>query len=212
MAMLLLAFSVSRVYGGYSTAIVATDPPSVEIPSVGETVTVNVTVAEVTGLVNWQVKIDFNISVVNCTGAWFPPDHVFKGAEDAGLTIVAPPPEIYHIDNKWYVMYGCTFVPYGEWSFNGTGVLCQINFTGLAVGNSSLQLGLPPPPGETCLLTWNGTDLVDILSESVDGEVIVVPEFPAFTLVALFMIATIVAVILGIKSWSKKHWKRFVTK
>jgi hypothetical protein len=53
-----------------------------------------------------------------------------------------------------YVYYGCIILPPAP-SFNGSGTLCQLQFSGLRLGNSTLKLSL----NETILLDSNSTEI-----------------------------------------------------
>jgi len=116
---------------------------------------VNATVKAVTNLTIWQIKLTWDATLLNCTRAFLPTDHVFKGVEDAGGNVIAPSPII----KPGSVQYGASYIlpPATEWSFNGTGTLCQIEFKILTP---------PSPPPVTTNLTLveikKSTFLVDI--------------------------------------------------
>lgn len=113
----------------------------------GTTFIINASVIDITDLVTWQVKIYFNPSLLNCTKAWYPSDHVF-----AGMTTV---PVIPTIDNELgFVQHGCCLMGVGE-EFTGSGTLCQIEFEVLSRGNCTFHFS--EPYGEDTFL-WDSND------------------------------------------------------
>jgi hypothetical protein len=113
----------------------------------GSTIIVNASVTDVADLTTWQVKIFYDPSILNCTNAWYPTDHVFAGK---GTVPVTP-----MIDNTiGYVSHGNT-LSVGQTSFTGNGTLCQVEFQVLSRGNCSLQFSTPYG-GSTFL--WDSTD------------------------------------------------------
>jgi len=107
--------------------IVSISPPFSSL-MVGGNVTIAVKVSNVTNLFLWQIKLYFNSSGVNCTGAWYPDSNIF-----AGKSFVPAPPDI----EQNYEMCGASLL--GNARFDGSGILCLINFTGLNEGNYSLR-------------------------------------------------------------------------
>jgi len=78
----------------------------------------------------------FNATILNATNAWHPwsPEYVFYGKSSIGLTPV--------IDNTvGYVLYGDSLI-YTS-TFNGSGVLCQIEFQPKTLGTTSLSFSRP---------------------------------------------------------------------
>ena len=176
---------------------VAPDPLSMQIDQIGENATVTVKVTNITDLFTWQFRMYFNSTILNCTSesAWLPTGHVFDGK------IIVPVAALIDSDeNGTFIDYGCTLMFLGD-EFNGTGTLCQINFTGMAEGSSVLSFG--PWPGTTFLLDHNG---VDITFGVTAGEIIVIPEFPTLAIMSLLMILTLVATITAKIRMSNKHY------
>jgi len=176
---------------------VSPDPLSMQIDQIGENATVTVKVTNITDLFTWQFRMYFNSTILNCTSesAWLPTGHVFDGK------IIVPVAALIDSDeNGTFIDYGCTLMFLGD-EFNGTGTLCQINFTGMAEGSSVLSFG--PWPGTTFLLDHNG---VDITFGVTAGEIIVIPEFPTLAIMSLLMILTLVATITAKIRMSNKHY------
>jgi hypothetical protein len=97
----------------------------------GKTFFINVTVQDVTAMKGWAIGIIYDATVLKYKSAWLPTDHVFKTPADMGWTIVQPAVVIADYDaTHKEVQWGCTYIMPApeEWTFNGTGVLCQIQF------------------------------------------------------------------------------------
>jgi hypothetical protein len=103
------------------------DPNSSSV-SIGPNAAVAVKVANVGGLYTWQIRLSFNGSLVNCTGAWYPDNQVF-----ANKTFIPVTPLI----ERNSITFGASIVGSGQ--FDGSGTLCLINFTGLSEGSCPLQ-------------------------------------------------------------------------
>lgn len=101
--------------------------------SVGNTFFINVTVRNAERMQGWGIGLIFDHTKLSYAGSRRPPDHVFKPVQDKGWTIIAPSVTVEPINETHsLIKWGCTYlIPEGEppWSFNGTGVLCQIKFT-----------------------------------------------------------------------------------
>ena len=103
---------------------------------------VNVTVANVTAMKAWGFGLIFDNETLQFVSAWRPTDHVFSGTEQItpdGTSMTAPTVVIADFDaTHQEVQWGCTYLmPDPPWTFNGTGVLCQIQFRIIAEVNST---------------------------------------------------------------------------
>jgi hypothetical protein len=99
--------------------------------SVGNTFFLNVTVKDAELMKGWGIGLIFDHTKLSYAGSRRPPDHVFKPVQDMGWTIIAPSATVESINETHSIIkWGCTYIM-GDppWSFNGTGVLCQIKFT-----------------------------------------------------------------------------------
>jgi hypothetical protein len=107
------------------------DPAMVEDIGMGEIFKINLSVTDVVALYTWQTKLLFDPSVLNCTEAAYP----MTGGIFEGKTIIPVSPEI---DNsEGYVLFGASLM--GLDSVSGSGILCQITFEVLAIGESPLE-------------------------------------------------------------------------
>ena len=114
---------------------------STDITPVNSTFAVNATLVNVTNLFNWQVKILFNASILQCVSASIPSDSPFNFP-------VQPTPVI---DNTTgYVMFGASSLA-GQPGVNGSGTLGVVTFK---------IVKAPSTPGESlnCNLTLDTED------------------------------------------------------
>lgn len=195
MATFLLILSSMSIPHGAATPlpVVAVVPQTLTVGEEGvplptDPFTVNITVANVVNMYCWQVIIYFDATILNCTGAEYPTDHVFAGKQFIPLSPTIEPD---------YIMFAAT-IYYEEDLFSGNGTLCQITFIGKAVGTSDLEFD----PVDTCLLDY---DLATIDGTTEQGNVTVIPEFPPSLTALLLIIATLTAAILSKTARSKNN-------
>jgi hypothetical protein len=118
-----------------------------------QSLTVNISIQDVTNLSSWQVKLSFNPHIINCTAISIPTDNIFSGY----TTTFG-----YNIDNK----NGSLEAFNGIWStdgVNGSGKLCSITFQALSPGISALSF-----LSDTYLMN---PDNKKITFESYDGTI-----------------------------------------
>jgi hypothetical protein len=113
------------------------DPPKIKGTLIGENVTVNINVSNVTDLYGWQAGMTFNSSVLNCTGY-----HEGEFLKRAGVeTWFAKPSYLPHFDNTKGIAYLhlCTLLgaPQGV---SGSGQLAYLTFKVVGIGISDLHL------------------------------------------------------------------------
>lgn len=158
MGILALTFSVRTATSSPATTVSVKPPSIIDLSLVPDTLfKVNCSVAEVTDLFTWQIKLFFNPTVLNCTGASYPTDHVF-----AGKTIVPVAPII---DNDaGSVLFGCSLMGAGA-AFAGSGTMCQVEFKVKSIGESGLEYS--KPYGEDTYLLNSNLD--SIVAETEDG-------------------------------------------
>jgi len=132
--------------------------------SVGYVFLVNITVVNVTDLATWQIKLSWNASFLSFVNISLPADHVFAAS---GKSMITPPPTLEPGNVTW----GCTYINYPYWTFNGTGRLCQaaLNITGkvdASMPEANSTLALTDAWSNTFL--WNGAS-IDISFVTFDG-------------------------------------------
>jgi len=152
--------------------------------------TINITVVGVTGVCSWQIELGFNSTVLKCTEARIPEDNIF-----AGKTNVVDP----IIDNvHGSVLHGFVFFPVEpEDAFNGSGVLCQIDFNATSLGEADLTFLGVEGYIDTFLLDFD-EDPIPFTISSV-SSVTVVPEFLPLLIPVLFLSLTFVAFLFATK-------------
>jgi len=126
-------------------------------------ITVKISVSHVVGLYAWQIKLYFNATVLNLTTneVTYPSGHVFANKDFVPVSAVVSSDE-----KGTYVIFGASLQG-EEPSFNGSGVLCQMNLTRVAEGVSHLRFS-KPSGNDTFLLDEGGKQ---ILFAMVDGGV-----------------------------------------
>jgi hypothetical protein len=123
--------------------------------TVGSTITFNVSVNNVADLFTWQILVNYTGSILNCTGATLPTDHVF-----AGQTFIPVTPIIDNVAGS--VTDGLTLM---TGSFSGNGTLCQLQFKVLAIGTCAVKFSTPYG-ADTFLLDSN---LSVITAQTING-------------------------------------------
>jgi len=130
---------------GAPGTVVKVDPATKTVEQ-GVTFSIDVLVVDVVDLYTWQIKLQFDPTVLQCEGATYPSDHVFAGAQFVSVTPV--------INNSiGFVLYGCSLMGAAP-TYNGSGKLCRIDFRGIKSGTSSLQF-LGAPDKDTFLLNFD---------------------------------------------------------
>jgi len=128
--------TANHVNAQTTATTMAITPASIINPSLGpgSTFIINLTVADVANLYTWQAQIVFKPSILNCSNATIPAYNVF-----AGKPIIPVTPLIDNVGGS--VVIGASLI--GTESFAGSGVLCQIGFTVVGWGNSTLNHSVP---------------------------------------------------------------------
>jgi hypothetical protein len=150
--------------------------------SVGNTFFVNITVSNVQNMKSWGIGVIFDNTTLAYNGSRRPPDHVFKGAEDAGASMVAPAVVVADFDaTHQEVEWGCAYImPSPSWIFNGTGVMCQLRFQVIAPVNATYPKWttlLEFDPGWTAVYQHpSGTLIPDFANGRVKYLYPIVPE------------------------------------
>lgn len=152
--------------------------PSESTVTVGNSLTINVTVSNVSDLFAWGIVLSFDNTVLDCREdmVWLPEDHVFSYLPPEDFWEL--PPRVWYdaMQDSWVVIYGAVIWGTDLPLFSGSGTLCQINFTGVAVGISSLTI--PPTDPRTDLITpdtESPSGHKSIEFDVSDGNVLVVP-------------------------------------
>jgi len=182
--MLLAAFPIASAEAATSVKIVpqsyeAFDPPVSNI-------ILNVTVENVQGMVGYEIYIFFNSSILTCNDIILPSDFVYAGQGYLETDKL--------IDNdKGEIHYGVSTFPF--YKFNGSGVLCQLNFTGEALGDSDIII-VTPDMGTTFYTQLLNENAEEIPYTAYNGVVSVIPEFSPLALLTLIAMASTSIILL----------------
>ena len=117
--------------------IMSLSPSLLEVPAPGEAFTINVTITNVTTMQSYDFKLGFNTSILNATAITLGP------INKAGMILGPVDPNTLEWTPLQNVSAGFVWVvavfPFGQ-AFTGSGNAMIINFTALAMGNSTLDL------------------------------------------------------------------------
>jgi len=133
-------------------AAIHVDPSSMVDTGIdpGETIMFTINITDVVDLFTWQVRILFNSSVLNCSRAFYPVDHIFAGQTTSPVAPI--------IDNlAGSILYGNTLTGPVD-GVSGNGRLCQLEFKAKTRGSSNLTF-VTVGAGSTFLLNSLGDDI-----------------------------------------------------
>jgi len=174
--------SVVRV--GAQQTTVSVFPASYTAPDIGVTFTINVTVHNVTNLYAGEFKLYYPSSILNGSSISEGPFLKTGGVSTAFM--------VYEFTDAHNETHGCVGVLCTrvgvEIGVEGDGVLAMITFNSTSLGGPSVLHLADVKLGDA-----NATE---IPCTAVDGEATVIPEFPAFLVMPLFIIVTLVVVAL----------------
>jgi hypothetical protein len=104
---------------------------------INSTFTAAIYISTVTNIWGWQVTLTWNNSIINYATAWIPTDNVFEPAANNGQTVIIGPP--YYDDLLDQLTLGAATIRYPV-NVNGEGLLCNVNFTIVAIPNATQTL------------------------------------------------------------------------
>jgi hypothetical protein len=192
---ILLIVSMATTGARAIPAQVFVDPPTVTIEELGENATVAINVSGVSNLYTYKFRLSYNtvlLDAVEVTVGPVAPEQRSLGPIDPETLEWKP---IYDEDGLVKVVVTFLSPP----AFTGSGTLAYITFNSTAMGTSVLDL----IDEHTVLLDPQGYEITSY--PPVNGEIVVVPEFPAILVMPLLLIATLVAAFLGKMFWSRKR-------
>ena len=189
---------VPRVRGG-STKM-AVDPLEIEAPAPGYSFMVNITIFNVTNLGSFEFKLGYNTTILDAVKCHLTPisEGYFRYHYPINLTTGEWDAYTSINDTLGRIYFGCAVKNLVN-GWTGNGSLLTINFTATAIGSCTLDLYETETVGVKDLATFPIEHTVD------DGSVTVIPEFPAFMVAPLLLIATLAVAFLGKMVWSRKR-------
>ena len=188
------------------SGIASASPTSIEVVPIslehepGDSFVVNITVSDVNDLYIWMFRLRWNNTVLRLNSI---DEGLFLQDEGDTSGIWLSPPTIPEMDIAGKIDEATCSLLGPVSGVNGSGTIATLNFTCLSMGDSALEFWEEAPFHEPA------TDLLDSSLESIShtampGEVTVIPEFPGLLLIAAFLVATLVGVVLGKKVYSKR--------
>jgi len=156
------------------TISIGISPPTQDV-GIGETVTANVTIADVgaPGLYSYQFEVYYDNTLLNGTDVVLPPDHFLKPSNPILIFSLGP-----SINQTTGIVSFVVSLMGEEVGKTGSGTLATMTFTGLAVGTANLTIQ------NLILLYSDGTQPVDKTNNP--GFINVIPEFSLIALMAVF--------------------------
>ena len=139
--LLFLQATITLRFAYTTETTMSVNPNSLIIPP-GGNINVAITVTSVTNLMDWEVAIKYNASVINCSSAGVPENNVFQGQ-----TFIAAEPVINAptVDGLNYTLMGATLLS-GSAVNVSSGTLFNINFTAVENGNTNILIGTKTNP------------------------------------------------------------------
>jgi len=130
------------------------------LTKVGDIITLNVTVENIVNLNNWQINVTWDPTFLNLTSPLFgvvlPPDHVFADAIAHGRSIQVAS----NTGDLGTLIFGATYIG-DQYTFNGTGRLCQIKFQIMRYPEPSTSsfMNFTAKYSDTFLVDWLGSTI-----------------------------------------------------
>jgi hypothetical protein len=165
-------------------AAVRVVPASYTVPNVGLTFTVNVTVENVEDLYGWELKLYYPNNVLNGTSA--TEGSFLKTGGIPTAFLVTQFIDSYNATNG---LLNVLCLRTGDVpGANGNGTLATITFTSTSRGGMEIL--------HLADVKLSDSNTTMIPSITADGEVTVIPEFPAALILPILIASTIVAITL----------------
>lgn len=157
--------------------------PATQDVGIGETVTANITIADVggLGLYSYQFEVYYNNTLLNGTDVVLPPNHFLKPSNPILIFSLGPV-----INQTTGIVSFVVSLMGDEVGKTGSGTLATMTFTGLAVGTANLTI-------QNLILVYSdGTTFQD--GTNNPGFISVIPEFSLIALMAVFGVMAAAAV------------------
>ena len=184
-SILLMPFLIQVAFVKAAPETVVKVEPYSSYANLGETFTINITVADVQNLYGVDITLYWNSSILQVVSV------------DLRLGVESHPDGVLHeslyiVENKVtqeqgkYSLGAASIAPAP--SFNGTGNIVRITFSATSTGNCKLDLETElwdcPPPNQGSM---------PIEHTTIDGFFELIPEFPSILILPFFIILTIFA-------------------
>ncbi len=187
LSILIVCLAMTNVVNAAETTF-AVEPSYLEVGAPGDTFTINVTISEATDVWAWSCKVSWNSSVVNCTekevGPFNPP----------GTSLIA------YIDNEKGEIGKLASYQLAEETVSGSGVVAILTFVATEVGPVNLNIS----DANYKIEGPKGTKTTVPQDQIQQAEIIVIPEFPMFLILPLFLIITTAVAVMAKIGRSRK--------
>jgi len=191
-ALIVILSSVARASPTTSIEVV---PASVEgLP--GESFIINITVNDVTDLYLWMFRMKWNSTVLRLNSIEEGPFLKKDGGITSGLML--SPLMLSEINAAGRINETACSLEGEDPGVDGSGIIATLNFTCLAVGDTALEFWEEAPYFEPATELFNPNG-VSISHTATPGTIDVIPEFSGLMLIAVFLLATLLVVVLGKK-------------
>ncbi len=185
---------------GLSSVAIAS-PTSIEVVPAsleqepGDSFLVNITVNDVTDLYLWMFRLRWNNTVLQLNSIEEGP---FLQSESDTSGIWRDPHNISDINAAGRIDEATCSLLGPVPGVDGNGTIATLNFTCLSLGDSALEFWEETPYHEPATDLLNSS-LDSIPHTTTPGTVDVIPELSSVLLIAVFLLATLFAVVLGKK-------------
>jgi len=187
-ACMVIAYTAMTAIVRGDGVIVSISPSSQNIPAPGTTFQLNITITGVptspdsAKLWSWSIKVTWNPAVLNCTAVDEGP---FLSDQASPTFFLASPPDNVNGEIDQITDTSMKVPTSGA---GGSGVLAILTFLSTAQGSSNITILNP--------------DFMDVSHTTIpvtveNGEVIVIPEFPVFAIIPVFLITTAAIAIIA---------------
>jgi len=183
LALLWILPFVAVIRGDPASTLVFVDPSSQTVDAVGDSFIVNVSIADVSNLYGYELKLYYNSTLVNGTS-------VAEGSflRGDGSTFWNVVNFTDHYNSTEGVLFFFDLLTMNVSGVTGGGVLASITFKSVALGN--------------CLVHLEGVKLSDpdsseISHTDLDGTFTVIPELTPIALFSVLIIVSLFGILLG---------------
>jgi len=141
--------------------------------NVGDTFVVTVVVVNAENMFGWQVFLRFDPAILQAVGVSLPSNHVFSSRVTVSGALAnydrtqfrEGPLQDFN-NNTGRLLAGDCLLGANQPTFNGSGVLCQIEFKAISYGSSALVL---PHDSASDFQTFNLTPGIEVVTASSDS-------------------------------------------
>jgi hypothetical protein len=134
-------------------------------------------------MAGYEIYISFNATTLQCNDVVLPSDFVYAGKGYLETDKL--------IDNdQGTIHYGVATFPF--YQFNGSGILCQLNFTGKILDGSDITI-ITPEMGTTFYTQLLTETAEEIPYTAENGHANIIPEFSSVLIIMFTLITVTIA-------------------